>query len=76
MEKLLSVFDQGNISEDHHILNISKEDYPEGYRPLIRRLQRAIEEPKIRKTMDVEDEVLEEKDRIIKALTEKLKRKE
>lgn len=114
MEKLLSVFDQGNISEDHHILNINEGDYPEEYRPLIRRLQRAIEEPKVRKTMDVEDEVLEElenkeraifkrdelikdqgmalkekeksllekektieeKDRIIKALTEKLERKE
>ena len=60
MEKLLSVFDQSNISEDHHILNINEEDYPKEYRPLIRRLQRAIEEPKVRKTMDVEDEVLEE----------------
>lgn len=63
LEMLLSVFDQSNISEDHHILNINEEDYDKKYRHLIRRLQRAVEEPKIRKTMDIEDEVLEELER-------------
>jgi hypothetical protein len=60
LEKLLSVFDQSNISEDHHILNITEVDYDEEYRELIRRLQRAIAEPEVRNTMDVEDEILQE----------------
>lgn len=60
LEMLLSVFDQSNISEDHHILNISEKDFEPQFRPLVRRLQRAAEEPKIRKTMDIEDEVLQE----------------
>jgi hypothetical protein len=60
LEMLLGVFDQSNISEDHHILNIREEDFDPHFRSLIRRLQRAVEEPKIRKTMDIEDEVLQE----------------
>jgi len=79
LEKLLSVFDQSNISEDHHILNINEDEFDEKYRPLIRRLQRAVEEPKIRKTMDIEDEVLEElenKERAIFLRDELLKEKD
>jgi len=76
---LLSVFNQSNISEDHHILNINEDEFEEKYRPLIRRLQRAVEEPKIRKTMDIEDEVLEElenKERAIYKRDELLKEKD
>lgn len=58
LEILLSVFNQSNRSEDHHILNVKEEDFPEKYRPLIRRLQKAIAEPQMLKDMDVEDEVL------------------
>ena len=60
LEILLSVFDQKNIDDDNHILNVKEEDFPEKHRPIIRRLQRAIAEPKVRKTMDMEDEILEE----------------
>jgi len=60
VERLLTVFDQSNATSDHHILNVKEEDFPEKYRPLIRRLQRAIAEPEVRKTMDIEDEILEE----------------
>jgi len=60
VEQLLSVFDQSNATSDHHILNVKEEDFPSKYRPLIRRLQRAIAEPEVRKTMDLEDEILEE----------------
>ena len=59
-EQLLSVFDQKHIEGDHHLLNIQEEDYSEKYRPLIRRLQRAVAEPQVRKTMDIEDEILKE----------------
>jgi hypothetical protein len=58
VEKLLSVFDQANRTSDIHILNIDENDFPEKYRPLIRRLQRAIAEPEIINTMNVEDEIL------------------
>jgi uncharacterized coiled-coil protein SlyX len=58
VEKLLSVFDQANRTADIHILNINEDDFPEKYRPLIRRLQRAIAEPEIINTMNVEDEIL------------------
>jgi len=58
LETLLGVFDQSNRTDDQHILNVSEEDFPEKFRPLIRRLQRAIAEPVIRKSMDIEDEIL------------------
>jgi hypothetical protein len=62
LENLLSVFDQNNISDNMHILNIREADFDKAYRPLIRRLQRAVAEPEVRNTMDVEDEILEELD--------------
>ncbi len=60
LEMILSVFDQKNITTDKHILNVKEEDFPERYRNIIRRLQKAQETKQIRKTMDVEDEILSE----------------
>jgi hypothetical protein len=60
VEKMLGVFDQSKLTSDHHILNIDEADYPEKYRPIIRRLQRAISEPVMRKKMDIEDEITNE----------------
>jgi len=60
VEQLLSVFDQKNATSDQHILNVKEQDFPEKYRPLIRRLQRAVAEPQVRETMDIEDEILED----------------
>jgi len=60
LEKLLSVFDQSNRTSDIHILNVKEEDFPEECRDLIRRLQKAANEPEIRKKMDLEDEIIEE----------------
>jgi len=60
VEKMLGIFDQSKLTSDHHILNIDEEDYPRKYRPIIRRLQRAISEPGVRKKMDVEDEITNE----------------
>ena len=74
IEILLSVFDQHSITADHHILNVKEELFPEQYRHLIRRLQQAVAEPEVRKTMDIEDEILEElqdKERIIARLSNK-----
>jgi hypothetical protein len=60
VEKMLGVFNQSKMTSDHRVLNINEEDYPEKYRPIIRRLQRAISEPGFRKKMDLEDEVIDE----------------
>jgi len=70
---LLSVFDQSTVYEDTHILNIKEDDFPEKYRPVIRRLQYAISEPHVRKTMDVEDEILEELDNLERTIASKEK---
>jgi len=60
VEKMLGIFDQSKLTSDHHILNIREAEYPIKYRPIIRRLQRAISEPGVRKKMDVEDEITNE----------------
>ncbi|HBX51395.1 MAG: hypothetical protein A2275_14735 [Bacteroidetes bacterium RIFOXYA12_FULL_35_11] len=59
LEKLLSIFDQSNITENDHILNVNEKDFPEKYQSLIRRLQKAATVPEIRKNMDAEDEIID-----------------
>ena len=59
LELLLSVFDQNNRSSDHHILNVHEEDFPEKYRPLIRRLKQAASVPEVAEQMTVEDGFLD-----------------
>ncbi|MCP5102769.1 MAG: hypothetical protein GY950_05305, partial [bacterium] len=62
LEKMLSIFDQRKISSssNHHILNIKEENYPEKYRPIIRRLRHAAAEQGVRDRMDMEDEITDE----------------
>ena len=60
LEKILSIFDQNNRSEDFHILNVKEEDFPEKYRPIIRRLQAAAQEKTLRNKMIAEDDYLTE----------------
>jgi hypothetical protein len=60
LEQLLALFDQSSQALDHHFLNISEEDLPERYRPLLRRLQQAIADPQVRQTMEAEDDLIEE----------------
>jgi len=76
LEILLSVFDQSNIIDnEHHILNVKETDFPEKYRPIIRKLQSAVENKDIKKKMQMEDSIineLEELEREIETLEEKL----
>ena len=78
LERLLSIFDQNrHVAKDTHILELNENNYPEKYHRLIRRLQRAIAEPTIRKTMDVEDDYLdylEDKERVIEQQGQELKK--
>lgn len=61
LEKFLSIFDQSAQSDARgHILALSEEDYPEAYRPVIRRLHKALQNPNIEEEMDLEDELLNE----------------
>ncbi|MDR2026753.1 MAG: hypothetical protein LBQ01_04240, partial [Prevotellaceae bacterium] len=59
LEILLSIFDQANRMNDRRILNIKEEHFPEEYSPIIRRLQQAAANRKIREAMLNEDYVLE-----------------
>jgi hypothetical protein len=58
LEQLLAVFDQSNITKDWHILNVSEEDFPEKFRPIIRRLKSAASDSEVKKQMKVEDEFI------------------
>ena len=58
LEQLLSVFDQSNRDKDWHILNIKEEDFPEKYRPVIRRLKSAASNPTVKRQMKAEDEFI------------------
>jgi hypothetical protein len=57
LEQLLSVFDQSNRTSDNHILNVSEEDFPEKFRPIIRRLKGAASDSIVKKQMKEEDEI-------------------
>jgi len=64
LEKALSVFEAGKVQE----VSINEDDYPERYKSVVRQLLKAIANEQIRKTMDVEDEILadlEKKERLI-----------
>jgi len=60
LEALLQIFDQHNIHDNKHTLEIAESDVPTRYRPLLRRLHRAVAEPDVVESMDVEDDILEE----------------
>ncbi len=61
LESLLGIFDQSQKDPaDAHTLSIREEDYPEKFQLVIRRLIKAISEPDVRETMEVEDDYLEE----------------
>jgi len=67
LEKLFDLFNQDNISNSKHILNIKEADVPEKFKPLIRRLQEAIEVKEIKNAMLAEDEIIDQ----LKAAEEK-----
>lgn len=60
LEILLSIFDQRRRDQDIHYLNLKEEDFPEEFRPIIRRLLQAGQEKEVCDVMIVEDEILDE----------------
>jgi len=67
LEKLFDLFDQDNMSNSKHILNIKEDEVPEKFKPIIRRLHEAIELKDIKNAMLAEDEVINQ----LKAAEEK-----
>ncbi len=76
LELLLSIFDQANRQENHHIMNVKEMDFPEKFRPIIRRLQAAIQEKEIQDIMTVEDDFLSELNEYENRIAEATKQKE
>lgn len=75
LEQLLMIFDQSFTMDDDHFLNINDKELPERYRPVVRRLQSAFADQKVRDTMDAEDDIISElqaRERIIAKKEEKL----
>ena len=60
LEQLLSLFDQSGATRDPHFLTVDEDELPERYRPLLRRLQKAMADPVLRETMEAEDDLIEE----------------
>jgi predicted RNase H-like HicB family nuclease len=75
LEALLSIFDQDNRQGNHHIMNVKEIDFPEKFRPIIRRLQAAIQKEEMRDIMTIEDDFIAElndyEHRIAEANTQK-----
>ena len=57
LEKLLSIFYLAAAVKYEHLLTIDEYAYPEEFRPIIRRLQKAAETPDVRHRMDGEDDL-------------------
>jgi len=59
-EKILSIFDQSNVTDLRYILDVDEDIFPEEYRQIIRRLRKAMEDPKKRREMELEDDIIKE----------------
>ena len=60
LEKVLAVFDQENRTGNKYVLNVNEDDFPEAYRPIVRRLRMAAESEDVRTEMEMEDDYLKE----------------
>jgi hypothetical protein len=63
LEKVLSVFNSSSLNssgEKSHLVSIQEDEYPKQYQAVIRRLLKAASEPDLRKSMNIEDEYVEE----------------
>ena len=71
LEQMLGVFDQNFIVSDEHILLINESDYPEKFKPIIRRLHMASANHEIKQRMEAEDEIIEELQSLERVIEEK-----
>jgi len=59
-EQILSIFDQSNVTDLRYILDVDEDTFPEEYQQIIRRLRKAMEDPKKRREMELEDDIVKE----------------
>ncbi|ETR65258.1 MAG: hypothetical protein OMM_14540 [Candidatus Magnetoglobus multicellularis str. Araruama] len=71
LEQMLAIFDQTLIVSDEHLLLIKESDYPEKFKPIIRRLHMASASHEIRQKMEAEDEIIEELQTLEREIEEK-----
>jgi molybdopterin converting factor small subunit len=71
LEQMLTIFDQTLIISDEHILLIKESEYPERFKPIIRRLHMASASHEIRQKMEAEDEIIEELQALEREIEEK-----
>jgi len=79
LEKILSIFDQSNITDLRYIVDVDDESFPEEYRQIIRRLRKAMEDPQKRREMELEDDIIKElqdKERLIEEKNKALEKKD
>lgn len=76
VEELLQIFNQEFVAQNPHFLEIDESQIQAPYRPLLRRLQRAIAEPEVEDAMDIEDDVLTELQTLERATEKERKEKE
>jgi hypothetical protein len=79
LEKLLSIFDQNNITDSNHILNVNEDDFPEEFKHIIRRLKQAAESKGVAEQMAAEDELISDfqsLERQVGAMSEIIEEKE
>ena len=79
LEKLLSIFDQNNITDSNHILNVNEDDFPEEFKHIIRRLKQAAESKEVAEQMTAEDELISDfqsLERKVGAMTEIIEEKD
>jgi hypothetical protein len=60
LENLLSIFDQDNIANNEHILNVDDSQFSQEYQHIIRKLREAYESKQVRAEMQMEDDYLKE----------------
>jgi hypothetical protein len=60
IEKLLSVFDQGNAIGNKHLLEIDETQYPAKFRPVVEILLKASASKQVRENMQLEDDYIKE----------------
>ena len=71
LEQMLAIFDQTLIVSDEHLLLIKESNYPEKFKPIIRRLHMASASHEIRQKMEAEDEIIEELQTLEREIEEK-----
>jgi len=75
LEDVLTIFEPGM----KHVIDIDEKNYPKKYRPIIRHLNKVLQDEKVMKTMEIEDEILEDlqtKEREVEQEREKRKKVE